>query len=204
MFNRRLIIPLLLCLLLAPLVAQADVYRYIDRHGRVTFTDKPLHKEYKRIVKTWKGWVERPRLPRNFNWRKNQKKFDPLVQTVARTYRISPALLHAVITTESYYNPTAVSRAGAVGLMQLMPATAKRYGVTDRRDPQQNIRGGSRYLRDLLHDFNHNLELALAAYNAGENAVKKYGDKIPPYAETRNYVKKVMRHYHRYKRTPIG
>lgn len=196
MFNSG-IISLALFLLFAPSLAQADIYRYIDKYGRIIFTDKPLHSGYKRIVRTWKGWEEQPRLPRNFNWRKNREKFDPLIRAVAHTYRISPALLHAVITTESYYNPHAKSRAGAVGLMQLMPETAKRYGVTNRRDPQQNINGGSRYLRDLLRLFN-DTKLALAAYNAGENAVKRYGDKIPPYPETQNYVKKVMYHYRRY------
>jgi soluble lytic murein transglycosylase-like protein len=87
------------------------------------------------------------------------------------------------------------SYAGAVGLMQLMPATAKRYGVKNRRNPAQNISGGTRYLKDLLKMFNSNLKLAVAAYNAGENAVIKYRNSIPPYRETRNYVKKVLRFY---------
>ncbi len=93
------------------------------------------------------------------------------------------------------YDHNAVSRAGAVGLMQLMPATARRYGVADRRDPSANIIGGTRYLRDLLEDFDRNLQLALAGYNAGENAVKKYGYQIPPFPETRDYVRKVLKLY---------
>jgi soluble lytic murein transglycosylase-like protein len=109
--------------------------------------------------------------------------------------RVEPALIHAVISVESAYNPSARSHAGAVGLMQLMPETAKRYGVTNRLDPAQNIQGGARYLRDLTAMFNGNLQLVLAAYNAGEEAVIKYGKKIPPYRETQAYVKRVASLY---------
>ena len=111
----------------------------------------------------------------------------------ART--LPEALLHAVITIESAYDPNAISRAGAVGLMQLMPATAKRYGVTNRRNPSANLSGGTRYLKDLLLRFDSNLELALAGYNAGENAVEKFGNKVPPFEETQNYVRKVLTLY---------
>ena len=103
-----------------------------------------------------------------------------------------------MISVESAYNPSARSHAGAVGLMQLMPETAKRYGVTDRLDPAQNIQGGARYLRFLLDTFGNNLKLVIAAYNAGEEAVMKYGMRIPPYRETQAYVPKVMYHYERY------
>ena len=96
---------------------------------------------------------------------------------------------------ESAYRADAVSSKGAVGLMQLMPATAERYGVRNRRDPAQNLSGGSQYLRDLLVMFDNDLQLALAAYNAGENAVIRYGHKIPPYAETQGYVRKVIGFY---------
>jgi len=118
-----------------------------------------------------------------------------LVRSAAKRHRIDPDLLHAVIRAESSYNPNAVSRTGAVGLMQLMPATARRYGVRNRRDPVDNVNGGARYLRDLLKMFNSNVRLAVAAYNAGENAVIKYGRKVPPYRETREYVKRVLRFY---------
>jgi soluble lytic murein transglycosylase-like protein len=100
-----------------------------------------------------------------------------------------------VIRAESGYNSTAVSHAGAGGLMQLMPGTAERYGVRDRFDPAQNLRGGATYLRDLMQMFDDNLPLALAGYNAGENAVINNGYKIPPYAETREYVKRVLQYY---------
>ena len=99
------------------------------------------------------------------------------------------------LESESAYQPDAVSHKGAVGLMQLMPGTAERYGVSDRHDPVQNLSGGTRYLRDLLEMFDNDLQLALAAYNAGENAVIRYGNKIPPYNETQGYVRKVIRFY---------
>lgn len=191
-----------LCLILvfgvsAP--SRADIYKYVDKYGRVMLTDRPVHDGYKRLVKTWKGWEEQKTLPKNFSWTKNQKKYDLTIRHVARTYKLPHTLLHAVITAESSYNPDAVSSAGAVGLMQLMPETAKRYGVSDRRNPKQNIYGGSRYLRDLLKLFDNNVVLALAAYNAGEGAVKKYGNTIPPYRETRNYVNKVIKYYRKYR-----
>ncbi len=188
-------------LLISPVV-QADIYKYVDKHGRVTLTDRPSNTNSVRLVKTWKGWVEQPRNTYNSaEFHKNMKKFIPTVDYAAQKYNLPNSLLHAVITAESSYNPTAVSRAGAVGLMQLMPETARRYGVKDRKNPYENIHGGSRYLRDLLTMFNNDLTLALAAYNAGEGAVKKYGNKVPPYAETRNYVKKVKAYYAQYSRT---
>ena len=104
-----------------------------------------------------------------------------------------PALLHAVIRTESAYQPNALSHAGACGLMQLMPQTAARFNVRDIWDPAENIRGGATYLRLLLDMFDNDLRLALAAYNAGENAVKRYGNEIPPYQETQDYVRRVLR-----------
>jgi soluble lytic murein transglycosylase-like protein len=115
----------------------------------------------------------------------------------AKASTIQASLVRAVIVVESGFNPRAVSKRGAIGLMQLLPATARRYGVKDIYDPEQNIRAGTRYLRDLLTRFDSNLELALAAYNAGEEAVERYGRHIPPYAETLNYVPSVMRVYQR-------
>lgn len=117
------------------------------------------------------------------------------VQQVAQRWGIDPALLDAVITVESGYNPQALSPKGAQGLMQLMPDTAARYGVTDRSDPLANLEGGARYLRDLLVMFNGDVTLALAGYNAGENAVIKAGNRIPAYAETQEYVVKVLEKY---------
>lgn len=125
------------------------------------------------------------------------RRYHAMVEQAARSYELEPALLHAVIAVESHYDSKAVSRKGARGLMQLMPDTAKRYGVSDILDPAQNISAGARYLRDLLKTFRNDLQLALAAYNAGENAVVRYG-KIPPYQETVAYVPKVLSFYKKF------
>jgi soluble lytic murein transglycosylase-like protein len=124
--------------------------------------------------------------------------YDDVVGQVAGTYGIDSALLHAVISVESGYNARAVSPKGASGLMQLMPQTARRYGVANALDPLQNLHGGARYLRDLLALFNSDLPLVLAAYNAGENAVARHGNQIPPYRETVAYVPKVLSYYAQY------
>lgn len=198
MLNTKYTIIFIFILSLLSLPSHADIYKYVDKHGRVILTDKPKHSGYKQLVKTWKGWEEY-KVPKNFNWVKNQKKYDSTIRSVAKAYKLPHALLHAVITAESSYNPNAISKAGAVGLMQLMPETAKQYGVKNRRNPRENIYGGTRYLRYLLKLFNNDVVLALAAYNAGEGTVKKYGNKIPPYKETRNYVNKVIKYYKKYK-----
>ena len=181
--------------------AQADIYKFIDKYGSVTLTDKPRNGEYKRLVKTWKGWEEQKNRIALQDFLKNQKKYTATINYYASHHQLPKALLHAVIAAESAYDPEAISKTGAVGLMQLMPATARRYGVRNRSDPSDNINGGTRYLKDLLAMFNNNVQLALAAYNSGENTVKEYGNKIPPYAETRNYVKKVIEYYKQFQRT---
>ncbi|MDE3011249.1 MAG: lytic transglycosylase domain-containing protein [Pseudomonadota bacterium] len=122
-------------------------------------------------------------------------RYAPLVSSAARSNGIDAALLHAVVAVESAYNPRARSRKGAIGLMQLMPATAARYGVFDLDDPLQNLRAGCLYLRDLLQLFHENIDLAVAAYNAGENAVLRHGNRIPPYPETLRYVPQVVEIY---------
>lgn len=176
----------------------AEIYRYIDPQGRLVFTDKPKHSGYIRLHKTYKGWE--PVKPYQ-SWRQNKRKFSPVIARAAKKHQIPQPLLHAIITVESAYNPQALSRAGAQGLMQLMPATASRFGVSDPYNPYQNIQGGSEYFSYLLTLFKNDLKLALAAYNAGENAVKRYGNRIPPYKETQNYVKKVLKHYKKYKKS---
>ena len=123
---------------------------------------------------------------------KQRKAFDPLIQLVGSEYDVDPELIHAVIEVESAYQKGAVSSAGAVGLMQLMPQTQARYGVSDATDPVQNITAGTRYLRELLKRYDE-MELVLAAYNAGEAAVARYGDSVPPFSETQQYVRKVMK-----------
>lgn len=121
-------------------------------------------------------------------------QYDGIVQTMARKYKIPATLIHSIIRAESAYDSRAVSHKGALGLMQLMPATAHAYGVRDAFDPAQNIEGGVRYLRDLIKLYDKNTKLVLAAYNAGQEAVKKYGG-IPPYRETVNYIKRVQSSY---------
>lgn len=118
---------------------------------------------------------------------------DNIVQQAAVDHALDPELLHAVIAVESGYSTRAVSRRGALGLMQLMPATAREYGVTDPFDADQNIRAGALHLRRLLDQFNHDMRLALAAYNAGAGAVQRYGHSVPPFAETMAYVPRVLR-----------
>jgi soluble lytic murein transglycosylase-like protein len=125
------------------------------------------------------------------------RKYLVFVDRASRAHGVDGALVHALIFAESSYDPNAVSPAGATGLMQLMPATAKRYGVSDLFDPEQNIRGGVRHLKDLLVQFDGDIELAIAAYNAGPNAVIRAGMRIPPYPETTTYVPKVIGHYRR-------
>lgn len=120
------------------------------------------------------------------------------IDAIARRHGVDPLLVRAVIRVESNFDPRAVSPKGAAGLMQLMPETAMRYGVDNRFDPAQNVDGGVRYLRDLMAMFDGNLSLALAAYNAGEGAVRQHGNRIPPYPETRNYVPRVLQHYQLY------
>lgn len=184
----------ILCAVLWAGVAGAtDIYKYVDKEGKVYFTDQPDHTGYRRLVKTWKGWTE-ARID-YARIEKNRAKYAPTIQRAAELYQIPEALLHAVIRAESAYDPNATSVAGAVGMMQLMPDTARRYGVANREDPIANIAGGSRYLRDLLKMFDRDLTLALAAYNAGENAVLEHGRKVPPYDETRTYVRKVLALY---------
>ncbi len=129
----------------------------------------------------------------------NRAQYAPVIQRAALRHGLDPHLVHAVISAESAYNPRAVSRAGAMGLMQLMPATAERFGVGNAFDPAANVDGGVRYLRWLLNHFDNNLTLALAGYNAGEGAVIRHGHQIPPYAETRTYVDRVMRFYNHYR-----
>ncbi len=189
---------LFLCGVAALRPAQAEIYKYVDGNGRMYFTDRPKHSGYRLVLKSRKGWRESRIAYKNME--ANRKRFASKISAVARSNDLPVGLLHAVIATESAYDPNAVSRTGAVGLMQLMPATAKRYGVNNPRDPAENLSGGTRYLKDLLKRFDNNLELALAGYNAGGGAVEKYGNKIPPFVETQAYVRKVIKLYEQYPR----
>ena len=181
------------------------IYKYIDEDGVLHLSNKkpPEKKDdilllYSRSYKieTYTPPPTLPPIPHLPRGKVKKTNYDTIIVNAAARYGLHPALIHAVIKAESNYRPSVVSPKGATGLMQLMKGTAKRYGVKDRTDPSENIDGGTHYLSDLLNMFNQNMELALAAYNAGENAVKRYNNKIPPYKETQNYVKKVMGYYY--------
>jgi len=133
-------------------------------------------------------------------WSTGSTGLDRLIHLNGSKYNVDPYLIFLVMEQESHFNPRVVSPKGARGLMQLMPGTAARFGVRRPHDPAQNISGGTRYLRELLNRFNNRVDLVLASYNAGEGAVAKFGNRVPPYRETRNYVKKIA---YRYKRTTV-
>ena len=164
----------------------ADVYRYTGADGRVWLTDHPPE-----ITTAAKPTtiVKKPETRPLTRWEINH-----YVHIAAKKYGVDEKLVHAVIKTESTYRKSAVSKKGAAGLMQLMPATASRFGVSDRMDERQNIEGGVRFLKFLLDTFK-DTKLAVAGYNAGEHAVMRHKNRIPPYPETRNYVGLVMAAY---------
>ena len=171
--------------------AFADIYSFIDSAGVTHFTNVPVDTRYRLLLAT----PPEERAARPENWLARSAEFDLLIERAARSRAVRPELVRAVIVVESAFNPHAVSRRGAIGLMQLLPETARRYGVADAFDPEQNITAGVLYLHDLLTRYGNNLELTLAAYNAGEDAVERYGRSIPPFAETRHYVPTVLRIY---------
>lgn len=179
--------------------ARADIFALDNENGGIVLSNVPTDDRYALLLKSPDESTQRTQ-PSAVTGPKVSSKvksrpYANIVEEAARTNEIDEALLHAVIATESGYNPSAVSVKGATGLMQLMPQTARRYGVTDRYNPSQNIQGGARYLKDLLKLFNNDLPLTLAAYNAGEGAVAKFGNKVPPYRETKSYIGKVMELY---------
>jgi len=165
--------------------ASADIYKYTDENGVLCYTDAPFGKKTEKILTPKNANAQSLVVPTNFSH---------YVQKAARKYEIEPELIHAVIRTESNGNHRAVSKKGAIGLMQLMPSTASDMNVGNPFNPEENIDGGTRYLRFLLEKFNGNLTLALAAYNSGPRTVERYGN-IPPISETRQYVNKVFSYY---------
>ncbi len=168
--------------------SRADIYKYVDQDGVTHFTNIPTSKQYQLILKEKRV---------QFKLGPNFEKFDAAIHRTSEKYGLDSALVKAVIRAESNFNPTAVSRVGARGLMQLMPGTAYSLQVADSFQPEENIDGGVRYLRYLLNLFKGNLHLALAAYNAGEKTVHRYNG-IPPYQETRTYVQRVLHFFRKY------
>jgi hypothetical protein len=179
------------------------LYKYVDANGVTNFTNVPPNGRYKLLEKTARGGfvpVAAQAALRSFG-EEDRTRYDSEIAAAAKVYNLDPALLHAVISVESGYDRFARSNKGAAGLMQLTMDTAIRYGVTNRYDVLQNLLGGARYLRDLLAMFHNDMKLALAAYNAGENAVVRYGNHVPPYRETIDYVPRVLSYYKQYRRT---
>ena len=199
------------------LATAADIYGYVDGDGIPHYSDVPNSSRYQLVLRNPDDYKlkadDRYRLrglrangipvspdqppvaqtPPVFD---TQRPFGAIISREAESNSLDPQLIDALIAVESNHNPSARSPKGAIGLMQLMPDTAKRYGIADPYKAESNIRGGTRYLRDLLLMFDGDLHLALAAYNAGEKAVIRFGNRIPPYPETQNYVPKVLKKYH--------
>jgi soluble lytic murein transglycosylase-like protein len=171
--------------------AQADIYLYVDGQGVLHFTNTPTTSNYKVYMS------EKPKYNKS-NY--NIASYDDVIAEAAKINGISSSLIKALIHVESYFNPKAVSKKGAMGLMQIMPENLESLEISDPFDPWQNIMGGARYFKSMLERFSGKLDLALAAYNAGPTAVEKYND-IPPYPETQNYVQKVMRAFRIYRKS---
>ena len=191
-------------LLWLPAQSAAEMYMYKDARGRLHFSNAPANPGYQRYSPTKaSAGVYRMRGVRRDSAaaRARRKAFDPIIATAAARHRLDPALVKAVIRTESDFIPYARSPKGALGLMQLMPATARQHKVWRVFDPAENIEGGARHLRLLLDQYNGNVRLALAAYNAGGGAVSRHGG-VPPYRETIQYLQKVLAFREQYVREP--
>ncbi|BAN36620.1 lytic transglycosylase catalytic [Sulfuricella denitrificans skB26] len=199
-----LLIPIILLWLAWAGAARADIYAFTDDAGVPHFSNMPVDQRYTLLMRTETDAPSVAAKARSARGGINGSLYAPEISRAASFSQLELALLHAVIAAESGYNPRALSGKGAIGLMQLMPGTARRYGAVDPYDPAQNIRAGALYLRDLLAMFNNDMRLALAAYNAGENNVIKYGNRIPPFRETAAYVPRVMAFYQEYRRAYPG
>lgn len=173
--------------------AHANIYMFVDADGRVHMADRQIDARYQLAVSDT-GGASAPPVSAPVA-RLDKSRHNPLIAQAAQATGLPHALVAAVISVESGFNEKAVSPKGAKGLMQLMPGTAKRFGVTDVFDPAENIKGGTAYLKHLLALFNNDVSLTLAAYNAGEEAVARYGRKIPPFPETQKYVQLVLARY---------
>lgn len=174
--------------------ASPPIYKYVDADGVAHFTDKPDSRRYALFALDPKG-LTRSGDHYDPGLLARAAQYDVIIESEAKSAGVEPNLLRAVIVVESGFNFRAVSKRGAVGLMQLMPATATRFGVSNRYDPRQNVRGGALYLGFLLNRFGQNVRLALAAFNAGEDAVDRSSGQIPPFIETLEYVPKVLKTY---------
>lgn len=191
--NVRLIkaVFVLVCLYASPTVSYADIYKYIDKNGVMHFTNVPSMPGYT---------LHRPGVRSGYDIKfsnYNSNKYDHIINEAAKRYGVSFPIVKAIIKAESSFNPKAVSKKGAIGLMQIMPQNLRPLNIRNPYDPKENILGGTRYFRYLLDFFGGKLTYAVAGYNAGPNSVVKYNG-IPPYEETEKYVKKVIRYYRDY------
>jgi soluble lytic murein transglycosylase-like protein len=174
--------------------ARPQIYTYLDADGQRHYTDVPDNNRYRLLVLSPHDRTESGDRYDSMLLAK-AGRYDSIIENAALSASVEPNLLRAVIVVESGFNSRAVSKRGAVGLMQLMPATANRFGVSNPYDPRQNIHGGAQYLKFLIDRFGQDVRLALAAYNAGEEAVERNGGQIPPFSETMAYVPRVLRIY---------
>ena len=181
---------LALSVLIPDLHLYADIYMYTDSQGVMHFTNVPTSAKYS-------VYIKEKSTESNITY--NSNKYDDLITTAAKKYEISFSLLKALIKIESDFDPWAVSKVGAKGLMQIMPENLKALNINDPFDPRENIMGGTRYLKQLLERFKGEIPLALAAYNAGPRMVENY-KRIPPFPETEDFVKKVMKYYTAFKK----
>jgi soluble lytic murein transglycosylase-like protein len=174
--------------------ANPKIYTYVDADGQRHYTDVPDNNRYRLLIMSPRDrTASGDRYDAMLLARAGQ--YDSIIEKAALSAAVEPNLLRAVIVVESGFNLRAVSKRGAVGLMQLMPATATRFGVSNPYDPRQNVQAGARYLKFLIDRFGQDVRLALAAYNAGEEAVDRNGGQIPPFSETMAYVPRVLKIY---------
>jgi len=176
-----------LLVLFVATLGEAAIYRYVDQDGVVHFTNVPTHVRFRLYIPETR-----------MDFATYFFRYDGIIQKASVQHGVDFSLIKAVIKAESDFDRRAVSDKGARGLMQLMPQTAQVMAVTDPFDPHENIHAGVKYLKYLLASFQNNVPLALAAYNAGENTVRKYG-RIPPYEETRTFVDRVLRYWDEFK-----
>ncbi|MEA3150016.1 MAG: hypothetical protein QOD56_955 [Gammaproteobacteria bacterium] len=174
--------------------AHARIYTYVDADGMKHFTDVPDNNRYRLLILNPQDMTQSGE-HYSSTLLARAAQYDSIIERAAVSAAVEANLLRAVIVVESGFNSRAVSKRGAVGLMQLMPATASRFGVSNLYDPRENVHAGASYLKFLMDRFGHDVRLALAAYNAGEDAVARNGGRIPPFTETMAYVPKVLKVY---------
>ncbi len=175
--------------------AQAAIFAFTDTQGTVHYSNVPVDSRFLPVMRD--PVTANPQSSSISQLLQRSDQYSTLIETAARSSGLEPALVKAVLVAESGADPQAVSPRGASGLMQLMPATARQYGVRDIFDPEQNIRAGTQYLRDLKHRYGNDLRLMLAAYNAGPGAVDQNRGVVPPFGETLEYIPRVLKIYQR-------